>query len=246
MKNEEILFSVINNSHRIVFLTGAGVSTDSGIPDFQSLYKTKFMGYKCDYILSKEFFYSHPDVFLKFIKKYFLNNAKPNAVHNLISSVEKLGKHVTVITQNIDNLHQMAGSFKVIHMHGSADVCRCTHCKKEYAFASLASKESLVCDNCKQGLLKPNFVLYNENIPKQNIEYARNALQMADTLVVMGTRLGVAADYQLLQYFGGNVMLVANKSYVDYQELAGIAINAPFDTYVPQTLQMVQNAISEK
>ncbi len=228
-ENIKLLEKIIKKSNNIVFFGGAGVSTASGIPDFRSssgLYSTKYGRFAPETILSKEFFYEYPDDFYKFFKeKMIYLDAKPNVTHLTLARLERLGKLKGVITQNIDGLHQMAGSKNVVELHGSIHRYNCNCCNTQYSLQEvLASKD--VTPTCEKGhIIKPNVVLYDEALDSENLERARELMANADTLIVGGTSLTVYPAAGLIDDFGGTNFVIVNKSRTPYDSYASLVIN---------------------
>jgi len=204
---------IIDNSKHIVFFGGAGVSVPSGIPDFRSakgIFQEKLnTAYKPEQIVSHSFFLNHTKLFYDFyFNKMIYPLAKPNACHKVLSDLEKKNKIEAVITQNIDGLHQMAGSKRVIELHGSVHRNYCMSCGKFYKLEDLKLNEVPYC-SCK-GLIKPDVVLYEEPLDKRMIASAIMALRKADTLIIGGTSLVVYPAAGLIDYFNGNQIVVVN------------------------------------
>lgn len=217
MNNIEEIVEVIKNSDNVVFFGGAGVSTESGIPDFRSvdgLYNQKY-DYPPETILSHTFYRRKTSEFYRFYRdKMILKGAKPNVIHLSLAKLEKEGKVKAVITQNIDGLHQMAGSKEVLELHGSVHRNYCEECGKFFdADYILKSKDVPRCDvaGCGGGV-KPDVVLYEEGLDdetiRKSIEYIRNA----DVLIVGGTSLAVYPAAGLIDYYRGNKLILINKS----------------------------------
>lgn len=210
----ELLQKLINESHNIVFFGGAGVSTESGIPDFRSvdgLYNQNYK-YPPERILSGSFFYSHTDEFFKFYKnRVMMLSAKPNAAHIKLAQLEEAGKLSAVVTQNIDGLHQLAGSKKVFELHGSIHRNYCTHCGKFFdANYVFESKDLPKCDEC-YSLIKPDVVLYEEGLDMDVINGAIYSIANADMLIIGGTSLVVYPAAGLINYYRGNKLVLINK-----------------------------------
>lgn len=217
MNHIEEIVEVIKNSDNVVFFGGAGVSTESGIPDFRSvdgLYNQKY-DYPPETILSHTFYRRKTSEFYRFYRdKMILKGAKPNVIHLSLAKLEKEGKVKAVITQNIDGLHQMAGSKEVLELHGSVHRNYCEECGKFFdADYILESKDVPRCDvaGCGGGV-KPDVVLYEEGLDdetiRKSIEYIRNA----DVLIVGGTSLAVYPAAGLIDYYRGNKLILINKS----------------------------------
>ncbi len=218
----------INESDNIVFFGGAGVSTESGIPDFRSvdgLYNQKYK-YPPETIVSHTFFVQKTEEFYEFYKdKMMALDAKPNKAHEKLAQWEKEGKCRAVITQNIDGLHQMAGSQKVMELHGSIHRNYCTRCGKFFDAAYVKNSASLpVCDDCG-GLIKPDVVLYEEGLDSQTISDAVYAISHADVLIIGGTSLAVYPAAGMIDYFRGKHLILINKSSTPRDGQADLIIN---------------------
>lgn len=207
---------MIDASERIVFFGGAGVSTESGMKDYRSkdgIYSTvKEYGISPETILSHDFFLSRPGIFYDFYRKYFLNyEVAPNAAHTAIAKLENAGKIKAVITQNVDGLHQKAGSKKVLEIHGSADKYYCTKCKKQFLaeYVRLCGDAVPYCDECG-GLVRPNVTLYGERLNADIEAKVLGALSEADMLIIGGTSLVVYPAALYLQYFTGKYIVIIN------------------------------------
>lgn len=221
LESVQRLKQAIAAHHNIVVLSGAGISVPSGIPDFRSatgLYSTKVGKYSAEEIISHDFFVCNPREFYDFYKdKMIYPDAKPNAMHLYLASLEKAGKILSVITQNIDGLHSDAGSKRVLELHGSIRRNRCENCHKFFNFDHIINAIGVpVCDECG-GIIKPEVVLYGEMLDSKVLRSAVSAMQSADMLIVIGTSLVVYPAAGLIDYFGGDCIALVNKSatYVD-------------------------------
>ena len=230
MNDLERLKEIIDKSKRIVIFSGAGLSTNSGIPDFRSadgLYnqKTK-MNISPEEIISHSFFMRNPDDFYKFyFSKMVYLDAKPNLAHLYFAKLEKMGKVSAVVTQNIDNLHQEAGSKKIYELHGSVMRNYCMKCHKFYSLKEIFSKDGKT-PRCEcGGLIKPDVVLYEEGLDEKTINGAGEAISLADTIIVTGTSLTVYPAAGFLRYFRGENLILLNKSETPYDGMASIAIH---------------------
>ena len=206
MGNEiEKLQKIIDESRNIVFFGGAGVSTESGIPDFRSqdgLYNQKY-DYPPETILSHTFFMRKPEEFFKFYRdKMLCDTAKPNAAHLKLAEMEQTGKLKAVITQNIDNLHQMAGSKKVLELHGSVYRNHCMKCGKFYDFKYMKESKGVPRCSCG-GMIKPDVVLYEEGLDDYTIQESVRVISEAEVLIIGGTSLAVYPAAGLIDYFSG-------------------------------------------
>lgn len=218
---------IVKNSENIVFFGGAGVSTESGIPDFRSvdgLYNQQW-DYPPETILSHTFFEKHTEEFYRFYQaKMNCLNAKPNAAHLKLAELEAEGKLSAVVTQNIDGLHQAGGSRKVYELHGSVHRNYCTKCRKFFDSAYVFSQENVpYCDSCG-GLIKPDVVLYEEGLDDSTVEGAVSAISECDTLIIGGTSLNVYPAAALIRYFRGKNLVIINKSPTQYDKNADLLI----------------------
>lgn len=214
MTNYEILLKIIDESTSIVFFGGAGVSTESGIPDFRSvdgLYNQKY-DYSPEEILSHHFFMSNTEEFYRFYKEKMLcTGAEPNNAHLKCAELEKAGKLSAVVTQNIDGLHQKAGSKRVFELHGSVHRNYCTKCKKFFDVEYMKNSKGVpLCDKCG-GVIKPDVVLYEEGLDDNTVNGALTAISNADTMIVAGTSLTVYPAAGMLRYFKGKNLVLINR-----------------------------------
>lgn len=225
----EQLQRIIDESSRIVFFGGAGVSTESGIPDFRSadgIYHQKYQ-YSPEQVVSHTFFMRYPEVFYEFYKdKMMALDAKPNAAHLKIAELEKAGRLTAVVTQNIDGLHQAAGSRCVYELHGSIHRNYCMKCGKFYDAQYVKSQEGVPRCECG-GMIKPDVVLYEEGLDQEVIQGAVRAISQADTLMIGGTSLVVYPAAGFIDYFRGKHLVVINKSETARAVRAELTIAAP-------------------
>ena len=214
MEETNKLQSIVDESDNIVFFGGAGVSTESGIPDFRSvdgLYNQKYK-YPPETIISHSFYRRNPEEFYRFYKdKMLFPEAKPNKAHMKLAELEAAGKLKAVITQNIDGLHQMAGSRRVIELHGSVHRNYCERCHKFYDLRYVIDAPGVPKCSCG-GTIKPDVVLYEEGLNNQDIEDAIHYISEADTLIIGGTSLVVYPAAGLIRYFRGRHLVVINMS----------------------------------
>lgn len=216
MEHSEILKlkEMVKNSGNIVFFGGAGVSTESGIPDFRStggLYNMQYK-YPPETIVSRSFFDKNPEEFFRFYKDKMLNlSAKPNAAHIKLAELESAGKLKAVVTQNIDGLHQMAGSKNVVELHGSVLRNHCMACSRYYPLEYVIKSGGVPRCECG-GIIKPDVVLYEEQLNTADIEKAVSYISRADMLIVGGTSLRVYPAAGMVDYFKGSDLVVINKS----------------------------------
>lgn len=214
MSSCEILQKIIDESKSIVFFGGAGVSTESGIPDFRSvdgLYNQKY-DYPPEEILSHHFFIENTEEFYRFYKdKMLCTDAEPNNAHLKCAELEKAGKLSAVVTQNIDGLHQRAGSKKVFELHGSVHRNYCTKCNKFFDVEYIKNSNGVpFCDKCG-GIVKPDVVLYEEGLDDNTVNGALLAISNADTMIVAGTSLTVYPAAGMLRYFKGKNLILINR-----------------------------------
>ena len=223
------LQKIIDESENIVFFGGAGVSTESGIPDFRSedgLYHTKY-SYPPERILSHSFFIQNPEVFYTFYREKILYlDAKPNPAHKKLAELEKLGKLRAVVTQNIDGLHQKAGSKTVYELHGSIHRNYCVECGKAYSAEFVKEVKGIPHCTCG-GIIKPDVVLYEESLDGRTIQSAVSAIAKADTLIIGGTSLVVYPAAGFIDYFRGKHLVLINKAETGKTVGADLIIHAP-------------------
>ncbi|MDC7290350.1 NAD-dependent protein deacylase [Blautia schinkii] len=228
-KETDKLQKIIDEHDNIVFFGGAGVSTESGIPDFRSqdgLYHQKY-DFPPETILSHTFFMQRPEEFYKFYKdKMLCDTAKPNAAHQKLAELERAGKLKAVITQNIDNLHQMAGSKQVYELHGSVYRNYCMKCGKFHDFSFMKHAEGVPRCECG-GIVKPDVVLYEEGLDSDTINGAVRAIAKAQVLIIGGTSLAVYPAASLIDYFQGEYLVVINKSPTPRDRYAHLLIQEP-------------------
>lgn len=222
------LKEIVDNTDNLVFFGGAGVSTESGIPDFRStdgLYNMKYK-YPPETIVSHTFFVRKTEDFYEFYKdKMMALDAKPNKAHYKLAEWEKEGKCRAVVTQNIDGLHQMAGSKKVLELHGSIHRNYCTKCGKFFDAAYVKNSDGVPrCDECG-GLVKPDVVLYEESLDSQTISDAVYAIAHADVLIIGGTSLAVYPAAGMIDYFRGSHLVLINRSSTPRDSQANLIIN---------------------
>jgi NAD-dependent deacetylase len=218
---------IINESNIIVFFGGAGVSTESGIPDFRSkdgLYNQKY-DYPPEEILSHTFFFNHTEEFYKFYHdKLNSLNYEPNTTHFKLAELEEKGKLKAVVTQNIDGLHQKAGSKVVYEIHGTVMDNHCLECKKYYDASYVFSQDGIPRCSCG-GLIKPDVVLYEEGLPEDKWLASIKAISECDTLIVGGTSLTVYPASSLIRYFRGTNLILINRDPTPFDSLANLVIN---------------------
>ena len=240
------LKELIEESENIVFLGGAGVSTESGIPDFRSgtgIYnQDSGVTYRPIDIIAHDFFMENPDVFFDFYKrKLIYPDAKPNKAHKALVRLEKQGKLKAIITQNIDNLHQEAGSKCVIELHGSVFRNYCMDCGKKFDIEYIASQEGIPhCDKCG-GIVRPDIVLYEENLEHENMDAAIKACKKCDLFIIAGTSLTVYPAATFAQFLKHDRIVIINKSstYMDLKAMLCIhdSVGKVLDEAVPKRVR---------
>lgn len=227
MNDIEKLQKMIKESNNIVFFSGAGVSTDSGIKDFRSpdgLYNMKYK-YPPEYMLSSDCFYSMPDEFYKFYKEY-LNclDIKPNVTHKYLKKLEDKNKLLGIITQNIDGLHTKAGNKKVYEIHGTVYKNHCIKCGKEYSGEYVFNSKNIPKCTCG-GIIKPDVVLYGEMLPEREYNESLKIISEADMLIVAGTSLTVYPASGMVNLFNGKYLVIINKDKTTLDTTADLVIN---------------------
>ncbi len=226
MTDLEILQQLIDQSRKIVFFGGAGVSTESGIPDFRSVDGLYHQQYDVppETILSHTFYLRHPDLFFRFYRdKMLCLHAKPNAAHYKLAELEQAGKLLAVVTQNIDGLHQLAGSKRVFELHGSIHRNYCASCGRVYDAAFVQKSGGIPLCACG-GRVKPDVVLYEEPLDTRVLQGAIEAIQQADLLIVGGTSLAVYPAAGLVDYYRGNRLVLINRSATPLDSRAGLLL----------------------
>lgn len=230
MKKIEELQKIINESKKIVFFSGAGISTLSGIKDFRSkdgLYNMKYK-YPPEMILSSGFFYTNTEEFYKFYKdKLNCLNVEPNIVHKYFAKLEKDGKLSAIVTQNIDGLHTKAGNKKVYELHGTIYKNHCIKCNKSYDAEYVFNSKGVPKCKCG-GIIKPDVVLYGEMLPEYDFEEASYAIIHADTLIVAGSSLTVYPASGMINLFNGKNLVIINRDPTDFDYKATLLINDEF------------------
>ncbi len=221
------LKEIIDGSDNIVFFGGAGVSTESGIPDFRSvdgLYNQKYK-YPPETILSHSFFERNPEEYYRFHhEKLHLTGAQPNAAHRKLAEWEAQGKLKGVITQNIDGLHQAAGSKNVIELHGTLLRCYCSRCRKPYPFELVNDGTGVPRCGCG-GVIRPDIVFYEEPLNEDDITNAVRLIREADVLIIGGTSLVVYPAAGLINYYRGDKLILVNKSETSQDNYANLVIH---------------------
>lgn len=229
MGNLETLKKWVEESRSIVFFGGAGVSTESGIPDFRGvdgLYRQKY-AYPPETILSHEFLLQHPEEFYRFYReKILILNARPNPAHEKLAQWEREGRLRAVITQNIDGLHQAAGSKRVLELHGSIHRNHCTRCGKAYTAEQIAATTGVPRCECG-GTIRPDVVLYGESLDEKVLRASMDALAHADLLIVGGTSLSVYPAAGLIDLYPGDRLALLNRTPTPRDSRANLILREP-------------------
>ena len=230
------LKELVDGSDNIVFFGGAGVSTESGIPDFRStdgLYHQEWR-YPPETILSHTFYESNPEEFFRFYRaKLLVSGVKPNAAHKKLAELEQRGKRRAIVTQNIDGLHQAAGSKTVLELHGSAHRNYCEKCGKFHDFDFMLHSQGVPRCACG-GIVKPDVVLYEEGLDQKTLNDAVRFISQADMLIIGGTSLNVWPAAGLINYYSGNKLVLINKSAVARDLAADLVITDPIGEVLGQ------------
>ncbi|MGL4992405.1 MAG: NAD-dependent protein deacylase [Sarcina sp.] len=245
MKNKiDQLIEILKESKNIVFFGGAGVSTESNIPDFRSssgIFNQKLnITLTPEQLVSHSYYIKYPKEFFNFYKeKLVYPNAKPNKAHLALVELEKMGKLKAIITQNIDGLHQMASSKTVFELHGSIHRNYCTKCNKFYDLNFILNSPSIpLCTECN-GIVKPDVVLYEEGLDNTVIDNSINAISKADTLIIGGTSLIVYPAAGLINYFNGKNIILINKSSTPADNKANLVINDSIGTVLDAAISLL-------
>lgn len=229
MTGQETLQQWIQQAKRIVFFGGAGVSTESGIPDFRSqdgLYRQTWR-YPPETILSHTFFRQQPEEFFRFYRQKLLcPEAKPNPAHLALARLEQAGRLTAVITQNIDGLHQAAGSRRVLELHGSVHRNYCTRCRKSYSMEHMLHTQGIPRCACG-GIIKPDVVLYEESLNEDVLQAAVEALEQADLLIIGGTSLAVYPAAGLISCYRGGRLVLINRDATPRDAMADLVLREP-------------------
>ncbi|WP_426455177.1 NAD-dependent protein deacylase [Paenibacillus sp. S-38] len=230
MEEYKELRKLVEDSANIVFFGGAGTSTESGIPDFRSaqgLFETqRGSRHAPEEMLSRDFFLSEPEEFYRFYRTHMIHaKAEPNAAHKALALLEKEGRLKAVVTQNIDGLHQKAGSERVLELHGSIHRNYCMDCRKFFSLEAVLQAAGTVphCDACG-GIIKPDVVLYQEGLDEEILSAAVEAIMAADMLIVAGTSLRVYPAAGLIRYYSGSRLVLINKSETPYDSAANYLV----------------------
>ncbi len=228
-RETEELQKIIDTHNRIVFFGGAGVSTESGIPDFRSqdgLYNMKYK-YPPELIISHTFFVHQPEEFYRFYRdRILITDVEPNPAHKKLAELEAAGKLTAVVTQNIDGLHQKAGAKNVYEIHGSVMRNTCTACGKKYGLEAVLGGEDVPRCICG-GIIKPDVTLFEEQLPWDAFLAAQKAIGEADMLIVAGTSLAVQPAASLVRYFNGSPLVIINLTETPADRMADLVIREP-------------------
>ena len=244
MTQIESLREIINQSQRIVFFGGAGVSTESNIPDFRSetgIYneKQKKYPYPPEVMLSHSFYENNPEEFFDYyFNKMIYKDAKPNKAHLALAKLEREGKLRAVITQNIDGLHQMAGSKNVLELHGSVHRNYCQECNQFYDLNAMLKMADGVPKCSCGGIIKPDVVLYEESLDDGTISNSINEIASCDCLIVGGTSLAVYPAAGLIRYFNGKNLVIINKEITPYDNMATLIIKGKIGEVLSQVVDL--------
>lgn len=250
MKEIEELTKLLQKSNKIVFFGGAGVSTESKIPDFRSdsgLYskkEEKAYPYPPETMLSRTFFDRNPEMFFEYyFDRMVYPDAKPNPAHYALVKLEQMGKLSAVVTQNIDGLHQMAGSQHVLQLHGSVLRNRCMCCGEQYTLEDMLKLKENGIPRCSCGsIIKPEVVLYEESLDNKVVQESVHCIMQADLLIVGGTSLAVYPAAGLLQYYGGKDLVLINKTETPYDRRASLVIRDKIGEVLSKTVQGMENS----
>lgn len=229
MSKIQQLQEIIDTSDNIVFFGGAGVSTESGIPDFRSesgIFKSlEKYGDRPENLISHSYYLDHTEEFFEYYKDTLVfSDAKPNAAHLKLAELEKAGKLKAVITQNIDGLHQKAGSKEVLELHGSIHRNYCQICNRSYDLNYILKSDGIPRCECG-GIIKPDVVLYEEPLNNAVLNFSVDYISQAETLIIGGTSLVVYPAAGLINYFNGKNLVLINKSETPYDNIASLVIN---------------------
>jgi len=237
--SKQILKEAIKNSDNIVFFGGAGVSTESGIPDFRSedgIYNMKY-DYPPETILSHTFFMNKTSEFYQFYRDKMLHpDAMPNKAHLALAELERQGKLKAIVTQNVDGLHHKAGSVNVLELHGSRGRYYCMSCGKTYGMDIVLEAEDIPHCTCG-GTVRPDVVLFEEALDQSVIERSVRAISEAGVLIVGGTSLNVYPAAGMIQHYKGNMLILINKSETSYDKHANLVIRAPIGETLDEAVE---------
>lgn len=244
MTDIESFADYINSAKKIVFFGGAGVSTESGLKDYRSadgIYNTaKNYGMPPEEILSRRCFDKNPELFYRFFRDYFMTGVEPNFTHKALVELERSGKHVAVVTQNIDGLHQLAGSKEVYEPHGTTSRFHCRSCGAEYDLEYVKQYNDVI-PRCKCGaIIKPHVVLYGEMLDDNIVNGALAAISSADLLIIGGTSLAVQPAASFVRYFNGQHVVIINKESTAYDSNASLVFHEGLGKVFTQALERLK------
>ena len=241
------LKEALRDSGNIVFFGGAGVSTESGIPDFRSadgIYNMEY-SYPPETILSYSFFMRHTSEFYRFFREKMLHpNAQPNKAHFALAELERRGRLKAVVTQNVDGLHHKAGSVNVLELHGSRNRYYCMKCAAPFTMEVVFATDDVPRCPCG-GAIRPDVVLFEEVLDQNVIERAVRAIRMAEVLIVGGTSLNVYPAAGLIQHYDGDMLILINKSETPYDKYANIIIREPIGETLDKAISQYQHGVAE-
>ena len=221
---------MLKKSSRTVFFGGAGVSTESGLKDYRSkdgIYHTaREYGRSPEEILSSDCFFGDTELFYRFFRDFFMEKAEPNRTHLALARLERSGMDITVVTQNIDGLHQKAGSSKVFELHGTTSSLHCVSCREKYSLDYLSESSANVprCRSCGN-VIKPDVVLYGEQLDDKVVQEALKAISKADLLIIGGTSLAVYPAAGFVHYFGGEDIVIINRESTPFDSAASLVFH---------------------
>ncbi|MBO4220690.1 MAG: NAD-dependent protein deacylase [Clostridia bacterium] len=221
---------MLKKSSRTVFFGGAGVSTESGLKDYRSkdgIYHTaREYGRSPEEILSSDCFFGDTELFYRFFRDFFMEKAEPNRTHLALARLERSGMDITVVTQNIDGLHQKAGSSKVFELHGTTSSLHCVSCREKYSHDYLSESSANVprCRSCGN-VIKPDVVLYGEQLDDKVVQGALKAISKADLLIIGGTSLAVYPAAGFVHYFGGEDIVIINRESTPFDSAASLVVH---------------------
>ncbi|MDD6021466.1 MAG: NAD-dependent protein deacylase [Oscillospiraceae bacterium] len=247
MTETEKFAKIISDSENIAFFGGAGVSTESGLKDYRSrdgIYNTAVnYGLPPEEILSHGCVLGNPELFYRFFRDYFITDTKPGFTHKALAELEQMGKNVAVITQNIDGLHQRAGSRRVYELHGTASKFYCVNCGEEYDLDYVRNSSQNVpkCEKCS-GLVRPRVTMYGEMLDGKVVDAAIRAIANADVLIIGGTSLAVQPAASFVGYFGGEHTIIINKEETPYDSRAELV----FHESIGDVFRRVMKILREK
>lgn len=244
MTKIEELTQMIREADKIVFFGGAGVSTESGLKDYRSadgIYHTaKSYGRSPEEILHIDCFEEDPELFYRFFRDFFMAEVKPCGTHIALAELEQMGKDVSVVTQNIDGLHQKAGSTKVYELHGTTSRFHCRRCGNEYGMEHLRNSVSVIPYCSCGGILKPHVTLYGEMLDEEVVSGAVEAISRAELLIIGGTSLAVYPAASFVRYFRGSHRVIINKESTQYDSQADLVFHEKLGTVLAEVMKQLK------